>query len=71
MITRHEKRFSHVGKKLEEIMLKSKPLNLKYIIIFKFKRNSVKLINGWKVEIEENWERKNWEDPFSNNTKVV
>jgi hypothetical protein len=41
-----EKGFSHVGKKLEEIMLKSKPLNSKYIIIFKFKRNDVKLING-------------------------
>jgi hypothetical protein len=34
-------------------------LNLKYRIIFKFKRNCVKLINDWKLKIEEKWEEKN------------
>jgi hypothetical protein len=53
-MTYNEKGSSRVGKKLEEIMLESKPLNLKYRIIFKFKRNGVKLINGRKVKIEEN-----------------
>jgi hypothetical protein len=32
-------------KKLLEIIWESKPFNLKYRIIFKFKRNGVKLIN--------------------------
>jgi hypothetical protein len=33
------------------------PLNYKYKIIFKSKRNGEKLIDGWDVKIEgENWE---------------
>jgi hypothetical protein len=35
-------------------------LDHKYKTIFKSKRNWEKLIDGWDVKIEENWE-----DPFS------
>jgi hypothetical protein len=41
------------------------PLDYKYKIIFKSKSNGKMLIDGWDVKIEENWEKINWEDPFS------
>jgi hypothetical protein len=44
------------------INVEFKSLNWKFRIIFKYKRNDAKLINGWKVKKEENWESKNtWE----------
>jgi hypothetical protein len=41
------------------------PLDYKYKTIFKYKRNGEKLIDGWDVKIEENWGKRNWEDPFT------
>jgi hypothetical protein len=40
----HEIGFSHVEKKLEEIMLAIGPLDYKYRRIFKFKRNEKMLL---------------------------
>jgi hypothetical protein len=47
-------------------------LNYKCRIIFKFKindytkkkKNRKKLIDGWNMNIEKNWERKNWKNIF-------
>jgi hypothetical protein len=42
-----------------------RPLDYRYKIIFKFKRNWEKLIDGYDMKIEGNWGKTNLEDPFS------
>jgi hypothetical protein len=53
------------GKKNWGNNVEYKPLNHKYKMIFKSKRNWEKLIDGRDVKIEENWRIFFWEDPFS------
>jgi hypothetical protein len=40
-------------------------LNHKYNTIFKSEKNLEKLIHGWDVKIEKNWEKLLLEDQFS------